>query len=60
MTTLNKTRTVLGLDYVGSNSVTFVAEEKDLPFVSIDQEVWADMDEPTQVTVTVEPGDRLN
>lgn len=33
---------------------------EDADFVMLDIDVWLDMGRPKQITVTIEPGDRLN
>lgn len=61
---LVKTRTVLshiqtknGRSWFG----TVKDDESDrVTFIDLDEEVWFEMLQPTVITITVEPGDRLN
>lgn len=70
---LTKTRTVFfqngtGLDPNGNENrmIDFVTEREDCWDPAIDRrfplprDVWDDMGRPTEITVTVEPGDLLN
>lgn len=65
MTDLTKTRTVLVADGRESLPPRFVQEQEPgtnarLTEVALDTNVWRDMGSPTEITVTVEPGDLLN
>ena len=59
-------RTTEGLPRDGRDATFAVFHEDDAGFhalnprVSIDDEIWADMGHPDTITVTIEPGDRLN
>jgi hypothetical protein len=69
-TMIIKTETVLDLDDFDreSGTVAFMTPEEEDPADSSDRvfvlgmftEAWNDFGQPTQVTVTIEPGDRLN
>lgn len=64
MTVLEKTQQVLMLDDSGPTNVTFNNYDDDLGFsksiLKIDRDTWLEMDRPTTVTITIEPGDKLN
>lgn len=53
--TLIKKRTVLTLD----GSAAFKDEDGKV-YVDLDNDVWFEMGEPDEITVTIEPGDTLN
>lgn len=61
---LLKTRTVLTLKEDTPTRTWFeshVDEEGErFHMVGLDPKIWADLDKPTTITVTVEPGDKLN
>lgn len=58
------TRTVKVLDRVPDTAVTFTVDtepgEAPAAFVTIALADWDDLGQPDQLTVTIEPGDRLN
>lgn len=60
---LEKTQTVMVIDpntrIMVGNRVPFVSEERG-HHLHIDKEVWTDMGLPDTVTLTIEPGDKLN
>lgn len=67
---LEKTRTVLNrpdprVEHAG-DSVSFVSDHEDgeVPWrhtgMSLDKSVWHDMGKPDVITITIEPGDKLN
>lgn len=61
--TLQKTKTVLSLQVVSPDGIPFANQDEDGqvgPVVVLTPEVWEDMGKSDVVTVTVEPGDRLN
>lgn len=69
MTELTKTVAVLSratmraaiTDHVGFMAFPDSDDERvRMHHVAVDAEVWRDMGEPDVVTVTIEPGDRLN
>ena len=60
-----KAEAVLTYDAIGRHGfITFDADLNDTGeidrVVEITEEAWVDMGTPTVVTVTIEPGDRLN
>lgn len=62
---LAQTEKVLQLDQRGSGAVLFSTSDPDLPLsawttVEIPEETWQDMGRPSELTVTIRPGDRLN
>lgn len=68
---LSKTRTLLEFAHVEGDDESahpiFVASDDDPGETSVrrtevrmDREVWQDMGEPHEITVTIEPGDLLN
>jgi hypothetical protein len=60
---LEKTRTLMEID-----TETQILKPGTIPFVSemrnhilyVDKEVWEQMDTPDEITVTIEPGDKMN
>ena len=56
---LTKTEMVMNLVYEGA-CVEFVPEGPSHTRVALPKYVWRDMGSPREITVTVEPGDRLN
>lgn len=58
---LTKHQAVLDMVYATNESVCMRAQPfDDYPMVTFTRQAWEDMGEPQTVTVTVEPGDRLN
>lgn len=64
MSALSKARSVLDLDGASANYATFSSRDEDtrkiLRTATISAQDYAEMGRPEQVTVTIEPGDRLN
>lgn len=64
--TLLRTRTVMDLCYAavrkGLGSATFerLDEDGQRRVVELESDAWEDMGRPHTITVTIEPGDRLN
>ena len=61
---LTKTQTVMEFDLVDSGHVYFSSKDDDtsdrLRGFNMEENDWNDMGSPLEITVTVEPGDRLN
>jgi len=63
--TMVKSQTVLEKKKVGSVRVVFeqtteAREEMRLHAIGVDRAVWDEMGEPDVITITIEPGDKLN
>lgn len=62
--TLTKTRTVLDVLAAGTHSPQIPFSDQDDGYRShtlyFDRQVWEDMGRPLTITVTIEPGDKLN
>lgn len=63
-TVLLKTTTVLKLKNQGDSNVSFHQEkdEGDVRYrhLWMRRDIWEDLGEPQEITVTIEPGDKLN
>ncbi len=62
---LVKTTATLGVKFIGDESVRFTDEAEDqevctILWSTLSHQAWEDMGEPNKITVTVEPGDKLN
>lgn len=56
---LVKTRSVLNLSVDSGESVTFAHSDRTRT-VTLSRADWTDLGEPGEITVTIEPGDKLN
>lgn len=56
--TMNKSQVVLWNSHM--DSLVFSPKDADLPIVVVDADTWEDMGRPFKITVTIEPGDKLN
>jgi hypothetical protein len=64
---IRKTELVLSfrwtIDFPGTkrpSDALFVDETMTIPDLKLAHGLWVDMGEPSQITVTIEPGDRVN
>jgi hypothetical protein len=63
-TPLIRSRSVVPLHLETDVSVTFVSQPEEgrgsFVYLTFERQRWEDMDRPQQITVSVEPGDKLN
>ena len=61
---LVKTARVYDLEFTGGEGIQFVQRNDDTGEIDtlsiIEKDTWLDMGAPYQITLTIEPGDRLN
>lgn len=61
MAGLTSTRTVMTFMWLVDDKAKFTYGDDSQPsFFSMSGEAWEDMGQPREITVTIEPGDKLN
>lgn len=64
MTTLSKTRSILTVSSVSAHSVQFASYDEEAGglerLVQLSKYDWDDLGRPKEITLTIEPGDKLD
>lgn len=64
MAIMSRTRRILDLTATGSDETVAFSQADDdsnvvTTYLTVERSTWADLGSPTQVTITIEPGDNL-